>query len=226
MWLWVIPLLKTRVMKNIMFLVLLAWSTLTLRAQDRSQALKYDFFTPVAGCFGFSYEAPRNDFISFDYDAGFIGVQLGDYFERDQFAGAYAAFGPRLYFKKDASQFNNLRGLYFKPQLMVNFFSFTDSVEYYDWMTGFYENFEASGTDLTINLLATMGTQWVLSDIVVFDLWFGLGYGGGWINDEVSAPEDAAYYGYDPNSFFKYSFVRFGDSPLIFDGGLSIGFRW
>ena len=213
-------------MKRYLFLNLIACITTALQAQDRAQVLKYDFFTPVAGCFGVSYEVPRNDFISFDYDLGFIGLKLGDYFERDQFAGAYAAFGPRLYFQKDVSQYNNLSGWYFKPQLMMNYFSYSDSVTYYDVVNFINVTTDVSGSDFTINLLAAIGSQWVLSDIIVFDLWFGLGYGGGWTKSTKGPVENAEYFGFDQNSPFKYSFVRFGYSPLIFDGGLSIGFRW
>jgi len=173
---------------------------------------------------GFSYEQPRNDFISFDYDIGVIGLQLGDYFDKDVFYGGYAAFGPRMYFKKDTGPMNNLRGLYFKPQLLLNYFGYRDSVYYYDYLTGESFSDEITGTDLSISLLACLGTQWILSDLIVFDLWFGLGYGGGWESvDNTILPDP---YVVDPDNPFKYSFVHMGYSPLIFDGGLSIGFVW
>lgn len=211
-------------MKHLLILAAFISVASNASAQQSTHALKYDFFTPVAGCFGFSYEQPRNNFVSFDYDAGFIGVRLDDYFERDQFAGGYAAFGPRLYFKKDPADLNDFRGFYFKPQLLASYFSYTDSVDYYDYLTGLYNIGEEKGSDFSVSLLATLGTQFILSDLIVFDLWFGLGYGGSWVNETSNVPDTYYYETY--NNAFKYSHVRFGDSPLIFDGGLSIGFKW
>ena len=196
----------------------------SLFAQTDARSLKYDFFTPVGGCMGFSLEKPKNDFISYDYDLGMIGLRLGDYFDYDAFFGGYAAFGPRMYFKRDDAAQNDMRGLYFKPILMLNYFVWSDSSTYYDYLTGAYYADEVSGSDFTINLLASMGSQWILSDLIVFDLWFGLGYGGGWNTYESDLiPE--SYFG-TADRPFKYSYTRFGYSPLIFDGGLSIGFKF
>lgn len=207
-------------------LLLLAFTAcfLSARAQDTQYALKYDFFSPVAGCFGFSFEQPRNNFISFDYDLGLIGLRLDDYFTRDKFGGAYAAFGPRLYFDRDEAQTNDLRGAYFKPQILVSYFQYQDNVDYYDYYSGLSYSGHLEGSDFSLSMLAAVGSQWIMSDLVVFDLWFGLGYGGSWANETVDIPP-GNYYD-SGNNNFKYSHVHFGDSPLIFDGGLSIGFKW
>lgn len=207
-----------------MLLVTLIFCLATVRAQDKSYALKYDFFSPVAGCFGFSFEQPRNNFISFDYDLGLIGLRLDDYFEADKFGGAYASFGPRLYFTKDDASFNDLRGAYFKPQILVNYYGYTNNIYYYDYLSGIGYDGTLEGTDMSISMLATVGSQWIMSDLVVFDLWLGLGYGGSWVNETTDIPP-GNYYD-SGNNNFKYSHVHFGNSPLIFDGGLSIGFKW
>lgn len=213
-------------MKKLVVTLSLLISGLILSAQGNEKSLKYDFFTPVGGCMGFSLEVPRSDFISMDYDAGMIGLRLGDYFERDKFMGGYAAFGPRMYFRKDDAAVNDMKGLYFKPMVMVNYFAWSDSLSYYDYAVFPYVYYadEVSGTDFTLNLLAVMGSQWILSDLIVFDLWFGLGYGGGWQSYDAGAvPQEFLNNVDEP---FKYNYVRFGDSPLIFDGGLSIGFKF
>lgn len=192
--------------------------------EPQTHALKYDFFSPVGGCFGFSLETTKSNFTSLDIDAGLIGLQLGDYFYYDKFLGAYVSAGPRFYFKKDnsLSGTNNFKGSYFKPELLANFFSFEYLYEFYDYNTGLVTEDIVKGTDLSLSLLLCLGNQWVLSDIVTFDIWFGLGYGGNWINDDYE-PQLADIYYYDQNQSYKFSYVKFGDSPLIFDGGLSIG---
>jgi hypothetical protein len=124
----------------------------------------------------------------------------------------------------DETDKNDMRGVYFKPQVMVNYFSYSDSVYYYDYLTGISYPGNIEGTDFSLNLLAAVGSQWIMRDLVVFDLWFGLGYGGSWINETTNVPA-GNYYDTGSNNF-KYSHVHFGDSPLIFDGGLSIGFMW
>lgn len=205
-------------------LVVLLFSLLasSLSAQETPKLLKFDFFAPVAGCMGFSYEQPKSDFVSIDYDLGFIGIKLDDYFNYETFVGAYCGAGPRLYFKKDAAELNDGRGMYFKPMLMLNYFHFTEPTSYWDGYNTI--NRDVVGDDFTINVLATMGTQWIMADKIVFDLWFGLGYGGGWNSSDAPIVDGYAIQDYD--NPFKFSYVRFGYSPMIFDGGLSIGLKW
>ncbi len=190
----------------------------------KTHSLKYDFFSPVGGCFGFSLETTKSNFASLDIDAGLIGLQLGDYFAYDKFLGGYVAAGPRFYFKKDNSmqENNNMKGGYFKPLLLANFFTFEDLWQYYDYISGTTLETTIEGSDFSLSLLLALGNQWVLSDIVTFDIWFGLGYGGNWINDNRDELDPLFDY-YDTPTGYKFSYVKFGDSPLIFDGGLSIG---
>lgn len=210
-------------MKNYLLGLTLLMSFSAVSAQEK-YAIKYDFFTPVAGCFGISLEQIRSNFVSMDYDIGAIGVKLGDYYQYDKFAGGYVSAGPRLYFSKDPAELNNFKGAYFKPQLLANYFTYSYDYVYYDGIS--YEPFTTSvdGSDFSLSLLLCLGNQWVLSDLVVFDLWFGLGYGGSWTNENYDIPEDQYFYSYYSN--YKFSHVHFGDSPLIFDGGLSIGIKF
>ena len=191
---------------------------------SKTHSFKYDFFSPVGGCFGFSLETTRSNFSSIDIDAGLIGLQLGDYFYYDKFLGAYVSAGPRFYFKRDndLKGTNNFKGGYFKPELLANYFSFEYLYEVYDFNTGLTTEDLVKGSDFSLSLLLCLGNQWVLSDIVTFDIWFGLGYGGNWVNDDFTPQENDTYFEEQTQSY-KFSYVKFGDSPLIFDGGLSIG---
>ncbi len=211
-------------MKKYALLLVVVIFTLTAKGQDADKApyaIKYDFFTPVAGCFGFSLEIPRTNFTSLDIDAGLIGLKLGDYYYNETFGGGYASIGPRYYFRKDELPKNDMRGPYFKPQVLLNYFQYTYDYGYYDPVSNQSIISEVNGSDFSANILLCMGSQWILSDLIVFDLWFGLGYGGDWTKEETNVPPDY-FYEYNSRSY-KYSHVHFGDSPMIFDGGLSIG---
>jgi hypothetical protein len=222
-------------MKKMVLICLLSLPLLAVQAQDNpypTKALKYDFFSPVAGCFGGSYETWFKKGTTLEINAGFIGIKLDDYFNNDQFIGGYASIGPRFYFQLDEmdgiDNYNDFSGFYIKPELLFNYFSFEDQYQHYTyWMDDFgnyYDsvaNYTVSGNDFSVSLLMGLGRQWTFRDIMVLDLWFALGYGGDWVNaDTDQLPDDNYYYA---NNSFKYSYVRMGESPMIFDGGLSIG---
>lgn len=215
---------KIRIMKIKCLLLILVVFSFSVNAQETDKtaySIKYDFFTPVAGCFGFSLELPRTNFTSLDIDAGLIGLQLGDYYFNDKFGGAYAAVGPRFYFRKDDLPKNDMRGPYFKPQILLNYFQYEYESDYFDPIMGTSFTGLVTGSDFSANVLLCMGSQWVLSDIIVFDLWFGLGYGGDWVSEETDVPPEY-FFDYGQHSY-KYSHLHFGNSPMVFDGGLSIG---
>lgn len=205
-------------MKKFAFLCVFACCAQISTAQTSHRAFTFDFFSPVAGCLGLSMEVPGSNFVSWDYELGGIGVKLGDYFVEERFYGAYASIGPRLYFDKDMAERNDFRGPYVKTSLLFNGFYYEDSEEIIA-DNGLPLTDQLTGTDLSLNLLLSLGVQDVYFDKVVLDLWFGLGYGGGW------RTVDSRYRsGLEPRDEpFKYSYTRMGMSPLVFDGGLSIG---
>jgi hypothetical protein len=221
-------------MRKALLILLVATATNAAFSQEApsSAVIKYDFFSPVAGCFGFSYETWYRNSTTLEINAGFIGVRLDDYFNSDRFIGGYASIGPRFYFKTDVidgiDNYSDFRGFYMKPELLFNYFSFNDIYTQYDYNCDEFGNcietiteFEVPGSDFSISLLMGLGHQWTFRDVVTMDLWFALGYGGNWVDSDTENLPPYNYY--NTNRPFKYSFVRFGDSPMIFDGGLSIG---
>ncbi len=219
--------MKYAMKKLLLLLIPVCFSSFS-KAQNidapKMHAIKYDFFSPVAGCFGFSLETTKKDFIALDIDAGFIGLKLGDYFPYANFAGGYASVGPRFYFKNrdGIGSAENFKGGYFKPQILANYYSFNYTGLFYNYIDGTSSEIEIKGSDFSASLLLCLGNQWVLSDIITFDIWFGLGYGGDWFSDNMDESETVYYDNYN-NPSFRFSYVRFGDTPLLFDGGLSIG---
>ncbi len=216
-------------------LILFLLTLLNTRAQDNepvaNQIIKFDFFSPVAGCVGFSYESWYRPGITIEADAGFIGFRTDDYFQADQFLGGFASFGYRFYLsgqeKSDIENYTNFNGFYLKPHLLVNYFNFSDdhqTYNYYEdefgnWVEE-YEEYTIEGTDLSVALLIGFGRQWIFYDRLSIDLWMALGYGGNWRESNADELPEYSYY-YD-NDNFKYSFLRM-DSPLYFDGGLKFG---
>lgn len=191
-----------------------------LSAQDSVKIVSIDFFAPIAGCMGFNYEKSGDNIFTMEYGAGLIGLKLEDYFEYDQFVGAYASAGPKFYFNTEEVANNLTKTIYFKPLLLLNYYYFWDEGSFYNGSQ--YISVDYEGFDLSISVLGSLGSQWVLDEHIVFDLWFGLGYGGGW--HEVTKgqyAEDADY-----NEQFNFSYIRIGNTPVAFDGGLSIGWKW
>lgn len=191
-----------------------------LSAQDSVKIVSIDFFAPIAGCLGFNYEKSADNIFNMEYSAGLIGLKLDDYFNYDQFIGGYVSAGPKFYFNTKEAADNVTKTLYFKPSLLVNYYYFWDEGDGFDGLNFIAVDYE--GYNLSINLLGSVGSQWILNKHIVFDLWFGLGYGGGWyvVTKGLNA-EDAAY-----ESDFHFSYLRIINSPVAFDGGLSIGWKW
>ncbi|HAE35034.1 MAG TPA: hypothetical protein DCG22_04520, partial [Bacteroidetes bacterium] len=213
-----------RILAGIFMLTVISTQAQT---EPATKNFKYDFFSPVAGCFGFDLETWYRNSVTMEYKAGLIGLKLGDYFGNEQFIGGYFSIGPKFYFQLDKMEgidnYSDFSGFYMKPEILLNYFSFTDTYTQYEWwfddFGNYYENltdYEVKGSDMSVSLLMGLGRQWTFRDIVTLDLWFALGYGGNWVNADTDNLPEENYY--NPDQSFKYSYVRFGDSPMIFDG--------
>ena len=180
---------------------------------SKIRALKFDFFSPINGCLGLSLETVKTKVISIDIDAGFIGMNLGDYYYYDNFAGAYGGAGFRFYFSSEYKKNRNysiFEGVYIKPSL---------SLSYYQYKKEQIGLPDITGKDFSISQFVIFGTQATAFDFLVFDFWFGLGYGKNWISEK------------NPNSEFTYNdgfhdfgHVQPGDSPMLFDAGFCLGY--
>jgi hypothetical protein len=206
-------------MKKILFIFCLLIFCSSVNAQSlysdstKIRAIKFDFFSPVNGCLGLSLETVKTKVFSYDLDAGFIGMNLGDYYYYDAFVGAYGGAGFRFYFSseyKKAKNYNIFEGVYIKPSL---------SLAYYHYKKEQINLEDITGTDFSISQFVYFGSQTTAFDVIVFDFWFGFGYGKNWISEK------------NPNSEFTYNdgfhdfgHRQLGDSPLLFDAGFSLGY--
>ncbi len=179
----------------------------------KTHAIKFEFFSPVNGCLGLSLETVKTKVFSFDVDAGFIGMNLGDYYFYDAFVGAYGGAGFRFYFSSDyknARNYSIFEGVYIKPSL---------SLGYYHYKKEQINLEDITGSDFSISQFVYFGTQTKAFDVIVFDFWFGFGYGKNWIS-ENNPDSDYTYN----DGLHDFGHTQPGDSPLLFDAGFSLGY--
>ena len=79
-----------RILAGIFMLTVISTQAQT---EPATKNFKYDFFSPVAGCFGFDLETWYRNSVTMEYKAGLIGLKLGDYFGNEQFIGGYFSIG-------------------------------------------------------------------------------------------------------------------------------------
>lgn len=190
----------------------------------KRHSIKFDFFSPLRGSVGLSFEAGLNNFIALDIEVGFIGIKpdhINVYKNYNDYLGGYFTAAPRIYFKKDEN-LSNFRGAYFKPEILFNYFSYERQELLYNSRYETYEFSPLTGTDISLALIACSGIQWVLSDFLIFDTWFGIGYGANWINEENDLPI-ADQSNYSSNQYNKFSHRQIGPSKVLMDCGLSLG---
>lgn len=108
-------------------------------------------------------------------------------------------------------RYNKMQGFYFMPEIVGGYF------KYYDYS---YSNGWGYPTTLLkygvapYAVILNFGKQWVFSNLVVLNIYGGVGYGG------------YALYGgqpqtYEPSLANMYDFLLAG--PVTFSGGIDIG---
>lgn len=212
-------------MKKYLILGLLFLNMSAVQAQGNNNLIKLELFSPFPGCIGVSYERILNNTVSADFEGGFIGVQLDDYFEREHFTGGYFSMGTRFYMLKYTDKNKEPQGLYLKPTVLTNYFQYVDTFTINDWNTP-YTGAIAFGSELSVNFMVAFGSQWLLNERIAIDMWIGIGGGQTWEECEFKPHGSASYFGYEPYTPFKYSYTRLGRSPFMFDCGLSLGLLW
>ena len=178
---------------------------------DKITLIKYDLFSPLTGCLGFSVEINDNKFTSLDFDYGFIGLRPADYFNNDKFRGSYATLGSRMYIVKKykgTSEPQSISGIYFKPAITLNYFNYFNNAKN-----------DVLGQSYSVGLLMNSGYQYVFFKRLVIDGWFGFGYDHSWVSEQRGRVEVA-----DPDAYqFKYGYYNVPGKPMIFDFGIMVG---
>jgi len=194
-------------------------------ADQRKQAIKINFLGPLFGFTQISYEKSLGVGKGYEVGFGIIGAgknhQLGyydntlQYTKRNQF-GFSGSFGykfnklPDFLFGK--TRFTPLmQGGYVKPILYLGNYSENMLI---------YKNNQASVERQNITFGALqfeMGKQWVFSDRMLLDVYWGFGYGFD------NKDQDGGYY-YGNTDSYNYLNQRLGQCPgFSLTGGIKLG---
>jgi len=176
---------------------------------NKKNALKINFLSPLYGSTSFSYEKSLKPSRSIEGTLGFIGLGIDQQDENP--AGAFAKFGYKFikdpdFYLRGMRYAHVLKGAYFKPELSLAVFGRDGwpSDDYYGQNQG-----NARETVVATTLHLVLGKQWIIDNAFLVDFYAGLGYG-------ISSTDETNYY---------YGFSIAGSSfPISFSSGLKIGF--
>ncbi len=176
---------------------------------NKKNALKISFLSPLAGSTSFSYERSLRPGRSLEGTIGIIGLGIDN--QDENAGGAFVKFGYKFikdpdFYLRGMRYAHILKGGYIKPELSMAFFSH-DSwyfIDYYPYESGQQRENVFSGT-----VQLVFGKQWVFDNAFLVDLFAGAGYG-------FSSSEYGSY---------NYGFVTADNSfPVSFSSGIKIGF--
>ncbi|MEN8224438.1 MAG: hypothetical protein ABFS05_03675 [Bacteroidota bacterium] len=174
-------------------------------ADNKKNAIKIDFLSPLTGNTSFSFEHSIAPGRSIEAGLGIIGLGF-DPDDRNP-AGAFIRFGykfiksPDFYFNK-LRYAHILKGAYVKPEISVGMYS-KDVNEYY--LEGGSHISREQTFSGTIHLV--LGKQWVFSNVFLVDFFGGIGYG-------FDDGDGGYHYGYSTNQ---------SEFPISGSAGLKIG---
>lgn len=179
---------------------------------NKKNALKIGFLSPLTGSTSFSYERSLRPGRSLEATLGIIGLGL-DPDDRNP-GGAFLKFGYKFikdpdYYLRGMRYAHILKGGYIKPELALAIFS-RDGITYYD--TYPYYGHESRSNIVSGAVQLVFGKQWVFDNVFLVDLYGGIGYG---FSSGDESDENFYHYGYIFTS---------NEFPMAFSGGLKIGF--
>lgn len=166
--------------------------------QQRKNAIKFHFFSPLTGATAFSYERSLRPGSSMEAGLGIIG--LGEDLYGLKASGIYVNVGYKFiknpdFYMKGMKYAHVLKGSYFKPELAFSSYSFTDQT--YSWDDNPSVNTEKS--TMVFAFILNIGKQWVFANRFLVDWYVGGGYGFG-KKDESEHSTHFAFTGGDDNS--------------------------
>lgn len=173
---------------------------------DRKNAIKIDFLSPLTGNTTFAYEHSMKPGQSFEATMGIIGLGF-DPSDRDAW-GTFFRIGykfiqsPDFYFSR-MRYAHLLKGGYVKPEIAFGYFTQYDSRDY--WPPN---NIPEREEVFTLTIQLVLGKQWIFNNSFLVDFFVGVGYG-------FDGGDGDYYYGYAiaPSEF-----------PVSGSAGLKIGY--
>ncbi len=191
-------------------------------ADQKKQALKLNFISPLFGYTGVTYERLIKPGRSFEARVGFIGLGKnetngsynGNDFKRSPkgaFLGtSFKFFNKPDYYVKGMRYSHIMRGKYIRPELILG--SYKENV----YGDGWDSDFETDSRTIVYGaIMLNAGKQWIFSDVFLVDWSLGIGY---------------AFDSNDDDNFFDsivndhFAIKKFGvDSNFAVGSSLKIG---
>lgn len=183
---------------------------------NKKNAIKIDFLSPLTGNTTFSYERSLKPARSIEGTLGIIGLGT-DYNDVDQ-RGAFIKFGMKFikspdFYLRGMRYAHVLKGAYIRPEVQLGYYSRLNEMYYedYDPYNPYWYSYSEREENFTAAILLNIGKQWVFDNSFLVDWYVGVGYGFDSNNDDYNE--------------YHYSFVNADeDVPLSFTAGLKIGF--
>jgi hypothetical protein len=207
-----------------------------LYADQKKQALKINFLSPLLGYTALSYERSVKPGRSYEATLGIIG--LGKRQEINSFSsssntnpiyrgqgGAYIGAGYKFIklpdFTSRGSKFSHvMQGTYIKPELMFGVFSTRRETYIVRNNVSRYEYNRK--TTVFGGALLNLGKQWIFSDIFLLDIYGGLGYNIN-NNDDVFSTSNGETTSIEFNGYHYGMISTSAGSGLGLTSGVRIG---
>jgi hypothetical protein len=191
---------------------------------NKRNALKLDFLSPITGNTSISYERNLKPGRSIEGTLGFIGLGLNT--DDRNAGGVFIKAGYKFikdpdFYLRGMQYTHLLKGAYLKPELMLGFYAANEYywIERYDSNGYWFDSEEkrVRGQVFSGALHLVLGKQWIIDNAFLIDFYSGIGYGF-----QASDKPDSDYY-YSPATY-HYGYTVGEDVPISFSVGLKIGF--
>ncbi len=182
-------------------------------ADNKKNALKIDFLSPMTGNLTLGYERSLKPGQSIEAAVGFIGA--GKTSNDINPAGVFLKVGMKFikspdFYLRGMRYAHVLKGGYVKPEFAMSFYS-RDYISYeHNYVT--YNSTRTRNRESVVSgaVLLNLGKQWIYNNSFLVDFYGGVGYGF------QTGEYDGGYqYGYE---------IITEELPLTFSAGLKIGF--
>ncbi|GAB4333824.1 MAG: hypothetical protein Kow00127_25200 [Bacteroidales bacterium] len=182
-------------------------------ADNRRNAVKLDFISPLTGNTTFGFERSLRPGRSIEAALGIIGLGVTDDYYNP--AGVFVKFGYKFikspdFYLRGMRYAHLLKGGYVRPEIQLGYYSkyehFYEELPSYPYGTEVKERVNV----FTGTLGLMIGKQWIFDNIFLVDIHGGVGYG----------------FDTNPHNWgdYHYGFVLPDEEvPIMFTGGLKVG---
>jgi hypothetical protein len=188
------------------------FSNSSLYDSQKKRALKINFFSPLNNSTILGFEQSIKPGRSFEVNVGYIG--LGWDGRGLNARGGLVRFGYKLmrspdFYSSGMRYSHALKGGYIKPE--INIVSYNADA--------FVFNLGSASNDIVrenrtgMSLLINIGKQWIFDDVMLLDIFLGVGYGA--ILNETDTNFNVIEYGFIGGN---------NDLPIAFNSGVRLGF--